>query len=181
MKVFSDLWGRFLDAGGFSDASWKKKTLSVFLLALLAWTAAFTFWSDAEDLRARRVLQRGRYNDLNSVLREYSALRKLRGSERSPDEPIAAVAGEDLLTVVSNVVSSLGLRENMISLSASAARGGLSTVSLTLEGVSAENLARFLQEIDRRSISAFSADLRAARGSEDIRTLTVFLMLGASS
>jgi hypothetical protein len=181
VKIFSDLWGRFLDAGGFSDASWKKKTFYVFLLALLAWTAALSFWSDAEELRARRVLQRGRYNDLVSVLREYSALRKLKGGEGSANAPVAAVAGEDLLTVVSNVVSSLGLRENMISLSASAARGGASSVSLTLEGVSGENLARFLQEIDRRSIEAFSADLRAARASDEKRTLTVYLMLGASS
>jgi len=39
----------------------------------------------------------------------------------------------------------------------------------------------FLQEMDRRGIETFSADLRAVRENEKQRTLTVFLLLGGAS
>ena len=155
-----------------------RSSFYLFLLALLAWGAAFSFWSDAQELRLRRSLQKARFADLISVLREYSAL-KMEGA--GADVPLEPVAGEELLTVISNIVSDLGLRSNMVSLSTAAARGGRNAVSITLEGLSAENLATFLQEIDRRGIIAFSADLRAIRTDEEKRTLTVFLLLGGAS
>ena len=179
MKLSSLLPSSLFDLlGGLDDASWKKKSFYLFLLALLAWGAAFSFWSDAQELRLRRSLQKARFADLISVLREYSAL-KMEGE--GADVPLEPVAGEELLTVISNIVSDLGLRSNMVSLSTAAARGGRNAVSITLEGLSAENLATFLQEIDRRGIIAFSADLRAIRTDEEKRTLTVFLLLGGAS
>lgn len=176
MKLPSFIPNPFDMLGGLDEASWKKKTFYVFLFALLAWGAAFSFWSDAEDLRLRRTLQRSRYHELVSVLREYSALKSIGG-----DAPRRQVARGDLLPVVSDVVGSIGLRANMISLSTASVRGGRNGVSISFEGLSAEDLARFLQEMDRRGIETFSADLRAVRVNEKQRTLTVFLLLGGAS
>jgi hypothetical protein len=181
VKLSALLPGALLDAvaGGVDNSSWKKRAFYVFLLGLLAWGAAFSFWSDVSDLRMRRVLQRNRFNDLVSVLREYSALKAASASPGG--EAIEPVSDGELLTVVSNVVSDLGLRSNMVSLSSAAARGGRSAVSITLEGLSSEKLATFLQEMDRRGITTFSADVRAIRGDEEMRTLTVYLLLGGVS
>ena len=182
MKLSSIFSGSVFDFfGSLDESSWKKKTFFVFLLSLLAWGTAFSFWSDADELRIRRSLQKARFNDLVALLREYSALKSIGSTRQAGDSPLAPVAGEDLLSVVSDVVGSLGLRTNMISLSTAAARGGRNAVSITLEGISTENLAMFLQEMDRRSIETFSADLRAVRVNDKTRTLTVFLLLGGVS
>ena len=181
MKLPSFVSNPFDLLGGLDEASWKKKTFYVFLFALLAWGAAFSFWSDGEELRARRTLHRSRFNELVAVLREYSALKSIGGGAKGGEAALAPVAGGDLLSVVSDVVGSLGLRTNMISLSTASVRGGRNGVSISLEGLSAENLAMFLQEMDRRGIETFSADLRAVRENEKQRTLTVFLLLGGAS
>lgn len=165
---------------GLDNSSWKKKAFFIFLFALLAWGAAFSFWIDAEELRMRRSLQRARFNELVSVLREYSAL-KGAIDVTGTGSPLEAVPEGELLSVISDVVSDLGLRSNMVSLSTAAARGGQNAVSITLEGLSAESFAMFLQEMDRRGIVAFSADIRAVRVSDEKRTLTVFLLLGGAS
>ena len=112
MKLSALLPGALLDAvaGGVDNSSWKKRAFYVFLLGLLAWGAAFSFWSDVSDLRMRRVLQRNRFNDLVSVLREYSALKAASASPGG--EAIEPVSDGELLTVVSNVVSDLGLRRS---------------------------------------------------------------------
>ena len=182
MKFSSFFSNSFFDTffGGLDNSSWKKKAFFLFLFALLAWGAAFSFWSDAEELRLRRSLQRARFNDLVTMLREYSALRATSAATGA-NARLEKVAEGELLTVISNVVSDLGLRSNMVSLSTAAARGGRNAVSITLEGLSAENFAMFLQEMDRRGIAVFSADLRAVRVSEEKRTLTVFLLLGGAS
>jgi len=178
VKLSSLLPEDFFGLSGAGEGAGRKKAFFLFLFALLAWGAAFSFWMDARDLRSRRMLQRARFNDLVSVLREYSAVRALQGGTAVSEKALSAPLNEDLLTTVSNVVTTLGLRNNMLSLSSTSARGGQNAVSLTLEGLSAESLARFLQETERRGVFAFSADLRAVRGNEERRTLTVFLLLG---
>ena len=164
-----------LDA--LDNASWKKRALYLFLFSLLAWGAAFSFWSDASALHMRRSLQRARFNDLIAVLREYSAHKKAM----SESDSVAPPAEGELLTTVSNVVGELGLRSNMVNLSTAASRRGRSAVSITLENLSAEKFAMFLQELDRRGIVTFSADLRTVRASDEKRTLTAFLLLGVAS
>ncbi len=59
---------------------------------------------------------------------------------------------EDLLTAITNAVASLGLRSNMQSLSTTTGRAGGNAVSVTMEGLSSEALAKFLQETERRGI-----------------------------
>ncbi len=183
-SVFSriSLSGSLFDslAGGLDSSSWKKRAFYFFLFALLAWGAAFSFWSDVSDMKMRRSLQKGRFNDLIAVLRESSSL-KAAAATSLESSPIERVSDGELLTVISNVVGELGMRSNMVSLSSAAARGGRNAVSITLEGLSAERLATFIQEMDRRGIVTFSADLRAVRSNDDGRTLTAFLLLGDAS
>jgi hypothetical protein len=173
-RFFPSLSGK--DDGGPGA---ERRALFLLLLGLLAWGGAFSLWSDGRELRARRDLQKKRFDDLASVVGEYRALRQTTGTERiavSPD------GEEDLLTAVSNAVASLGLRSNMLSLSSTTGPGGSGAVSVTLEGLSSDSLARFLQETERRGIYSFSADLRAVRSTTSEgapgRTLTAVLLLG---
>ena len=157
----------------------ERRALFLLLLGLLAWGGAFSLWSDGRELRARRELQKKRFDDLAAVVGEYRALRQTAGAERVPVTPDGE---EDLLTAVSNAVASLGLRSNMLSLSSTSGRGGAGAVSVTLEGLSSDSLARFLQEAERRGIYSFSADIRAVRSTSSEggpgRTLTAVLLLG---
>ena len=79
-------------------------------------------------------------------------------------------------------MASLGLRSNMLSLSSTTGRGGAGAVSVTLEALSSESLARFLQETERRGIHSFSADLRTVRSTSAEgapgRTISAVLLLG---
>lgn len=160
----------------------ERKSLLLILLALLAWGVAFSLWVDVRDLRVRRDLQRNRFIQLTSILGEYVTLRDASDRKGEGDVPFGE-EGEDLLTAVSNVVASLGLRSNMQSLSSVSGRGGRNAVSVTLEGLSSESLAKFLQETERRGVFSFSAEIRAVRavaqaaGSSE-RTLTAILLLG---
>lgn len=177
-SIFREDWFGVRGAG---DGDGRKKAFFLFLLALLIWGGVFSLWADAKDLRSRRMLQRARFNDLVSILREYAAFKAVQGGGSIQESSLSRPLREDLLTTVSNVVTTLGLRNNMISLSSTTARAGQNAVSLTLEGLSAESLARFLQETERRGVFAYSADLRAVRGgAEGRRTLTVYLLLGGS-
>ena len=157
----------------------ERRALLLLLLALLAWGAAFSLWSDGRDLRARRELQKKRFDDLAAVTGEYRTLRQAAGTGRIP---LPADVEEDLLTAVSNAVASLGLRSNMLSLSSTTGRGGAGAVSVTLEALSSESLARFLQETERRGIHSFSADLRTVRSTSAEgapgRTISAVLLLG---
>ena len=156
-----------------------RTALLLLLLALLAWTAGFSLWRDAENLRNRRTLAEGRFTDLLTVLREYRSLAGKSGERKTEVLP----ADQDLLTTVSTVVSSLGLRSSMVSLSTASGRTGEEGASITLEGITTENLATFLQEIERRGLSVSSAEIRAVRGtsssgSPPVRTLSASLLLG---
>lgn len=168
----------FFNTSGIRDHT----TLLVVLLALIAWGAAFSLWNDAGELRTRRNLAEKRFADLLSVMREYRVLSGVRNNG-TLEAPETLPADQDLLTAVSTVVSSLGLRSSMVSLSSASARGGDEGVSISLEGVSTENLATFLQETERKGLSVFSAEIRAVRGtpssgSPPLRTLSASLLLG---
>ncbi len=180
MKIpsFFEGKGSFQNFSGLRD----RTALLLLLLALLAWAAAFSLWRDGDALRARRSLAAGRFNDLLAVLREY---RSLAGEPKKGGEGTREVlpADQDLLTAVSTVVSSLGLRSSMVSLSTASGRGGEEGASISLEGITTENLATFLQEIERRGLAVFSAEIRAVRGtpssgSTPLRTLSASLLLG---
>ena len=178
LRSFFDRTPGFSSLPGIRD----RTTLLLLLLALLAWTAGFSLWRDGGDLRNRRTLAEGRFTDLLAVLREYRSLAGLP-SKGGEGTPAVLPADQDLLTAVSTVVSSLGLRSSMVSLSTASGRGGEEGVSITLEGITTENLATFLQEIERRGLTASSADIRAVRGtpssgSPPLRTLSVSLLLG---
>ncbi|MDI9370537.1 MAG: hypothetical protein GX181_03795 [Synergistaceae bacterium] len=164
---------------GLDGSAWKKRAFYIFLFGLLAWGAAFSFWSDARDLRMRRSLQSGRFDDLIAVLRECSSL-NTKAADSVDSARVEKVSDGELLTTVSNMVGELGMRSNMVSLSSAASRGGRDAVSVTLEGITAEKLATFIQEMERRGIVAFSADVRAVRGKDEVRTLTVYLLLGGA-
>ena len=170
-------------SGVFNSAGFRDHTtLLIVLLALIAWGAAFSLWNDAGGLRTRRNLAERRFNDFLSVMREYKTLSGARGGG-SREEREVLPADQDLLTAVSTVVSSLGLRSSMVSLSSASARGGEEGVSISLEGISTENLATFLQETERRGLSVFSAEIRAVRGTASsekppLRTLNASLLLG---
>ena len=101
---------------GLDGSSWRKRAFYVFLFTLLAWGAAFSFWSDARDLRMRRSLQSGRFNDLVGVLRECSSL-KTASVASAESSAVMMVSDGELLTAVSNIVGDLGMRSNMVSLS----------------------------------------------------------------
>ncbi len=164
-----------LPGKGDSGQGAERRALLLMLLALIAWGAAFSLWSDGRELRSRRDLQKRRFSDLAATVGEYRALRQSTG-------PLVPEKEEDLLTGVSNAVASLGLRSNMLSLSSTSGPGGGSAVSVTLERLSSDSLARFLQETERRGIHSFSADIRAVRGNtaeeSPARTLTAVLLLG---
>lgn len=157
----------------------ERKALLWGLLALLAWGVAFSLWSDGRELRSRRELQKRRFSELVAVLGEYRALKSAAGGKGAPRE---GEGEEDLLTAVSNAAASLGLRANMQSLSATAGRGGERALSATLEKLSSEDLARFLQETERRGIMVSSALIRAVRSTPAEggggRSLTAVLLLG---
>lgn len=157
----------------------ERRALLWAILALMAWGWGLYLWSEGRDLRSRRELQKGRFSELVAVLGEYRTLKGAAGGK----EPLReSEKEEDLLTAVSNVVASLGLRSNMQSLSAAAGRVGERAVSVTLEKLSSEDLARFLQEAERRGITASSALIRAVRGApadgRGERSLTALLLLG---
>ncbi|MGI6783585.1 MAG: type II secretion system protein GspM [Aminivibrio sp.] len=156
----------------------ERRAVLFLLLALLAWGAAFSLWADARDLRARRELQKKRFSSLTSVIGEYRALAGTEGRNGSP----AGDADGDLLTGVSNVAASLGLRSNLKSIAAQSGRGGGEIVSAALDGLSSEQLAKFIQETERRGIFCSSAEVRAVRNapSENLpsRSLAVNLILG---
>lgn len=157
----------------------ERRALIFLLLALLTWGAAFSLWSDGSDLRARRELQKKRLASLAAVVGEYRALVKSPGRDPVPS---LSDLEEDLLTGASNVAATLGLRSNLKSISAQSGRGGEETVSATLEGLSSEQLARFIQETERRGIKCGGAEIRAVRNapSGDLppRSLSVTLILG---
>ena len=178
---------------GMSSLEGRGRTLPILLLllALLSWGAGFSLRGEALAARAGRELRRARFHELVSVLREYSAL---RGT--SPAGSTSGEAGKrgtlpaegDLLASVSNVVAAMGLRSNMLSLSSTTGKGGRNAVSITLEGLSSDSLATFVQETEQRGMYAFSAEIRAVRGLDagsggqgKPRTLTAVLLLGWES
>lgn len=165
---------------GKDDGPWAGRRAVIFLLlALLAWGAAFSLWSDCSDLRARRELQKKRFASLTAVIGEY---RMLLGASGRDNVPFSGGMEGDLLTGVSNVAASLGLRSNLKGIAAQSGRGSGETVSATLEGLSSEQLARFIQETERRGISCTSAEVRAVRNTPSadlpLRSLSVTLILG---
>ncbi|GAB1427395.1 hypothetical protein MASR2M17_08210 [Aminivibrio sp.] len=129
LRSFFDRTPGFSSLPGIRD----RTTLLLLLLALLAWTAGFSLWRDGGDLRNRRTLAEGRFTDLLAVLREYRSLAGLP-SKGGEGTPAVLPADQDLLTAVSTVVSSLGLRSSMVSLSTASGRGGEDGVSITLGG-----------------------------------------------
>ena len=158
----------------------ERRSLFLALAALLVWGIGFSLWSDANDLRQRRNLQKKRFDELTAVLGEYASLRWLSGNGTGD---AAAGPEEDLLTAITNAVASLGLRSNMQSLSTTTGRAGGNAVSVTMEGLSSEALAKFLQETERRGIFSFSADIRAIRNTSSAagsppRSLTAVLLMG---
>ena len=158
----------------------ERRSLFLALAALLVWGIGFSLWSDANDLRQRRNLQKKRFDELTAVLGEYASLRRLSGNGIGD---AAAGPEEDLLTAITNAVASLGLRSNMQSLSTTTGRAGGNAVSVTMEGLSSESLAKFLQETERRGIFSFSADIRAIRNTSSAagsppRSLTAVLLMG---
>ena len=71
----------------------------------------------------------------------------------------------------------------MLSLSTFFVRAGGNAVSVNMEGLSSESLAKFLQETERRGIFSFSADIRAIRNTSSAagsppRSLTAVLLMG---
>jgi len=159
----------------------ERRSLFLALAALLVWGIGFSLWSDANDLRQRRNLQKKRFDELTAVLGEYTSLRRLSGN--GTGDAAAAGPEEDLLTAITNAVASLGLRSNMQSLSTTTGRAGGNAVSVTMEGLSSEALAKFLQETERRGIFSFSADIRAIRNTSSAagsppRSLTAVLLMG---
>jgi len=175
LSGFSSLFSR--DEGGPGA---ERRSLFLALAALLVWGIGFSLWSDANDLRQRRILQKKRFDELTAVLGEYASLRRLSGNGIGD---AAAGPEEDLLTAITNAVASLGLRSNMQSLSTTTGRAGGNAVSVTMEGLSSEALAKFLQETERRGIFSFSADIRAIRNMSAAagsppRSLTAVLLMG---
>lgn len=149
------------------------------LLAALSWAAAFSLWADGRDLRSRRELQKKRFADFAAAVEEY---RGLAGMKNQDEQLYGEELEEGLLTGVSNVAASLGMRTNLRSIAAQPGRSGAEAVSAALEGLSTEQLARFIQETERRGIMCEGAEIRAVRNApaEDrpARSLSVTLILG---
>ena len=158
----------------------ERRSLFLALAAVLVWGIGFSLWSEGHDLRQRRSLQKKRFDELTAVLGEYAAISGLPGNGA---RDAAEGPEEDLLTAITNAVASLGLRSNMQSLSTTTGRAGGNAVSVTMEGLSSEALAKFLQETERRGIFSFSADIRAIRNTSTTagsppRSLIAVLLLG---
>ncbi|MDL2263301.1 hypothetical protein LJC31_01470 [Synergistaceae bacterium OttesenSCG-928-I11] len=142
-----------------------RKLTLIYLLAVLLWIALlfllFRIYDTSHSLRTS--LNTGDQIVNNAILYQAS-------SSKGSSIPTQAIRGEPL-SVLSEIVNTLGLRDRMVQL-----QSNVSGISLQLERVYGEELKDFLLTLDSRGLKIKTAELKALPVDNE-RLLAVTLLL----
>lgn len=128
--------------------------------ALVLWIGGISVWSGTSGQEASIALQQRRMDQLVSVISQYRAL---SGEEERP--PLT----EDPIVVVSSLVGTMGLKDNLVQIS-SMSRG----LNVQLGRMYMDKALDFLIELDKRGLSVESAEIRAVpEGGARMLSLTL--------
>ncbi len=136
------------------------------LLAGALWLGGWTVWSGTSGVESSIALQQSRVDQLVEVIGQY---RSLSGGEEKP------VLTEDPIVVVSSLVGTMGLKENLVQIS-SMNKG----LNVQLGRMYMDKTLDFLLELDKRGLSVESAEIRAVPdGGARLLSLTLVVVVAS--
>ncbi|MCF4150751.1 hypothetical protein L2W58_02960 [Dethiosulfovibrio sp. F2B] len=151
------------DISGISRDS--VRPLLFMVLAFLLWVISFYVWSGISNLESKSKLNYARFEELTEVVRSYKNLPHREDRSSAPEDP---------MVVVSSLVESMGLKDNLIQIS-SLSKG----VSVQLSRLYSEKTLSFIQELGKRGLSIESAEVRAVPEGA-FRLLSISLIITVS-
>lgn len=134
-----------------------------FICALVLWTVGFSLWSGAAGLEANVALQQRRLNQLIETIHQYKSL-----SSREK-----RTLTEDPIVVVSSLIGTMGLKDNLIQIS-SMSRG----LNVQLGRMYMDKVLDFLIELDKRGLMVESTEIRSVpEGGSRMLSLAMVVMV----
>lgn len=136
------------------------------LCAAILWIAGWTVWSGTSGMESSISLQQGRLDQLVDVIGQYRVLSEIEGRP---------VVTEDPIVVVSSLVGTMGLKENLVQIS-SMNKG----LNVQLGRMYMDKALDFLVELDKRGLTVESAEIRAVPDGGS-RLLSLTLVVAVAS
>ncbi|PIE54858.1 MAG: hypothetical protein CSA35_04385 [Dethiosulfovibrio peptidovorans] len=123
------------------------RPLLLLAVGVLFLVVGSSVWSGLSAMEVRSRLQQRRLQELLQVIKSYKSL---------PGKEDRAAPSEDPIVVVSSLVDSMGLKDNLVQLS-SLSKG----LSVQLSRLYTGKALDFLRELEKRGLSVDSGELRA--------------------
>lgn len=142
------------------------KPALVILCAAILWIAGISIWSGTSGVESSIDLQQHRLDQLVEVIGRYRAMSSVSGRPALTEDPIV---------VVSSLVGTMGLKENLVQIS-SMNRG----INVQLGRMYMEKALDFLVELDKRGLAVESAEIRAVPDG-GFRLLSLTLVVTVAS
>ncbi len=138
----------------------------IVILAGVLWLWGWTVWSGTSGMESSIALQQRRLDQLVEVIGQYRAI---SGGEGKP------VLTEDPIVVVSSLVGTMGLKENLVQIS-SMNKG----LNVQLGRMYMDKALDFLLELDKRGLAVESAEIRAVPdGGSRLLSLTLVVVVAS--
>ncbi len=150
-------------------SSLPRETIRPILMALCAgmlWIAGWTVWTGTSGMESSIALQQNRLDQLVEVIEQYRALSDVEGRPALTEDPIV---------VVSSLVGTMGLKENLVQIS-SMNKG----LNVQLGRMYMDKALDFLVELDKRGLTVESAEIRAVPDG-GARLLSLTLVVAVAS